>query len=537
VDVDPVKVDLPSPRSIAAGLSPVSREAVPGTENAAPTPKLDLTKNATSSRAVREQCDSAPIKRDRATTSGTPAPPSQTLRAGAKRKFGGDENDAFRIPKQADKQSKEGGAADKPRPGQDVQKGRTIKDSSAGKRDVKDRGGGTDAPVLNPRKPLAAKSTNDSPRKVVQPVGADLPKPPKKASTNLEEKIKQPASSAAEKPTSRPPKKSLPVVQIPLPQPALPAAIPTTSIAEPETPIPEPELLPPNTPDHGSAAATRDTPPPGMGEASRPSRRARPAISYAEPNLRDKMRRPTKELFDAVAGEGKFKARNSIAAPGTAQKPSDESGSAVRTASSSKGKENDRPEEHMSAAEMAVAKEASRRESALSPTPAAHQKDVSNLRVENEELPSTITTQRRKRGSSMGLSSMDGLVSSTTSTASLCFADKSREAAPPDDDINVYDFESSSPASAEKSEELKPVAGRAQARKSRASSSFQENGNGSLTSGTGVGMKQGGRGKRASMAAAMTKLSMLELEDTEESSLEGESVVKDRMSRRKSMML
>lgn len=52
-----------------------------------------------------------------------------------------------------------------------------------------------------------------------------------------------------------------------------------------------------------------DTPPPAdissMGETSRPSRRNRTTISYAEPSLRVKMRRPTKELFDAVAGEAK----------------------------------------------------------------------------------------------------------------------------------------------------------------------------------------------------------------------------------------
>ena len=53
----------------------------------------------------------------------------------------------------------------------------------------------------------------------------------------------------------------------------------------------------------------------------------------------------------------------------------------------------------------------------------------------------------------------------------------------------------------------------------------------------GAGSIHVGRGKRASMAAAMTKLSMLELEDTEESSLEGEAVGKDRALRRKSMML
>lgn len=46
---------------------------------------------------------------------------------------------------------------------------------------------------------------------------------------------------------------------------------------------------------------------PGMADlmaASRPSRRQRAVVSYAEPNLRDKMRRPTSELIDAVGGHG-----------------------------------------------------------------------------------------------------------------------------------------------------------------------------------------------------------------------------------------
>lgn len=45
-------------------------------------------------------------------------------------------------------------------------------------------------------------------------------------------------------------------------------------------------------------AVTKSMPLPGL--ASRPSRRARGAVSYAEPNLRDKMRRATNELVDAV---------------------------------------------------------------------------------------------------------------------------------------------------------------------------------------------------------------------------------------------
>lgn len=91
---------------------------------------------------------------------------------------------------------------------------------------------------------------------------------------------------------------------------------------------PEMESACPSTPPPPSSTALssqrmivirgegRDTPPPAdissQGEASRPSRRSRNSVSYAEPNLRDKMRRPTKELFDAVAGEGKYVQRHSL---------------------------------------------------------------------------------------------------------------------------------------------------------------------------------------------------------------------------------
>ncbi|OJD21115.1 hypothetical protein ACJ73_07547 [Blastomyces percursus] len=51
----------------------------------------------------------------------------------------------------------------------------------------------------------------------------------------------------------------------------------------------------------------RDTPPLPTTGATRPSRRSRGSISYAEPNLRDKMRRPTKELLDAVSGDVRFR--------------------------------------------------------------------------------------------------------------------------------------------------------------------------------------------------------------------------------------
>ena len=82
--------------------------------------------------------------------------------------------------------------------------------------------------------------------------------------------------------------------------------------APPETPAaPPPESLSPG-PSEPSAARpeSRDTPPPpdlgpdtGTGSFGRASRRPKGSVNYAQPNLRDKMRRPTKELVDAVGAE------------------------------------------------------------------------------------------------------------------------------------------------------------------------------------------------------------------------------------------
>ena len=79
-----------------------------------------------------------------------------------------------------------------------------------------------------------------------------------------------------------------------------------------ETPAPLPlDLISPG-PSEPSAARrdSRDTPPPpdlgpdtGTGSFGRASRRPRGSVNYAQPNLRDKMRRPTKELVDAVGAE------------------------------------------------------------------------------------------------------------------------------------------------------------------------------------------------------------------------------------------
>ncbi|KAL8779574.1 MAG: hypothetical protein Q9194_001365 [Teloschistes cf. exilis] len=76
----------------------------------------------------------------------------------------------------------------------------------------------------------------------------------------------------------------------------------------------------------------RDTPPPGdldpeaantnaFGSMGRASRRQRGSISYVEPNLRDKMRRPTKGLVDAVGADERLQQRRAGQTDSDRQEP------------------------------------------------------------------------------------------------------------------------------------------------------------------------------------------------------------------------
>ncbi|KAL8998562.1 MAG: hypothetical protein Q9169_002402 [Polycauliona sp. 2 TL-2023] len=95
----------------------------------------------------------------------------------------------------------------------------------------------------------------------------------------------------------------------------------------PQTPAPPPldNLSPDEFEPQTARPESRDTPPPedlkpetattnSFGSIGRSSRRQRGSVSYAEPSLRDKMRRPTKELVDAVAAEERLQQRKNIKA-------------------------------------------------------------------------------------------------------------------------------------------------------------------------------------------------------------------------------
>ena len=94
-------------------------------------------------------------------------------------------------------------------------------------------------------------------------------------------------------------------------------------MAEPETPAGLNLFSPASSEPSAARPSLRDTPPPPelnpltstsdtLGMTGRAARRPRGAVNYAEPNLRDKMRRPTKVLVDAVTGEGRARRGNSL---------------------------------------------------------------------------------------------------------------------------------------------------------------------------------------------------------------------------------
>ncbi|KAF4549954.1 Shugoshin-like protein [Elsinoe fawcettii] len=156
----------------------------------------------------------------------------------------------------------------------------------------------SDAP--RERKVLGDKSVNQSPRKVLTG---------KNSSAGLN-KAAAPESVDVPKVRARRPKAPS---TLPVPVQVQPDPI-ETATASIDLPDPtEAEPLPPKTPSldlfsptsapsssrPASALTTANSE--GMEGTTRPSRRARAAVSYAEPSLNTKMRRPTKELVDAVA--------------------------------------------------------------------------------------------------------------------------------------------------------------------------------------------------------------------------------------------
>lgn len=306
---------------------------------------------------------------------------------------------------------------------------RATKDSTGGL--TKERN--LPANVCGTRRILAPKSVNDSPRKVRSGISfqdkASDAKPTKQDPVKPTA-VKEPPRERREEPVSMLPPNE-PLLQTVELQPCL----------EPETPAGLDLFSPLSSHPSTARAESRDTPPPSEisagADASRPSRRARGAVSYAEPNLRDKMRRPTKELVDAVARDQKAARENAL-----------------------------KVEDRITTDQVRIKSEPGmiEGEDAWKSMPAATSTTVENSPLSNkvsvpELLPSTITTPRKRRESLLAQSDMEcvGAGSATATAALLAETRKAkgpaREKSAGDDNTKVlvgadiYEFTGSPPIS------------------------------------------------------------------------------------------
>jgi hypothetical protein len=153
------------------------------------------------------------------------------------------------------------------------------------------------ATIASGRKALAPKSVNNSPKKVARGPATDEVKAAKAVIQRFG--VENPRSRERNREPILVKSQPEPIADIIEVQP------------EPETPAAVDIFSPSSSqPSTARLVDSRDTPPPpdlnsGI-EGVRPSRRARGAVSYAEPSLRDKMRRPSKALANAVNKDGKI---------------------------------------------------------------------------------------------------------------------------------------------------------------------------------------------------------------------------------------
>ncbi|KAF1960163.1 hypothetical protein CC80DRAFT_590468 [Byssothecium circinans] len=170
-----------------------------------------------------------------------------------------------------------------------------------------------------------------SPERIVlgtKPVNTDpvlSPKKQRSSVANKPEKLEKkslPKTGRSRLTITREAKHELPTLE--MPPPVSVAEINVDSLP-PKTPAADLIFSPPNTEPSTSRPESKDTPPPGdlsvgnqVGMSARPSRRVRPQVSYKEPSLNTKMRRPGKELIDAVISDQHHRtSMDSQAAPST----------------------------------------------------------------------------------------------------------------------------------------------------------------------------------------------------------------------------
>ncbi|RYP50807.1 hypothetical protein DL768_003725 [Monosporascus sp. mg162] len=436
VDEDPVKLDLPTrqiaddiePPALADSVTnPVSRTYIPSpAKKAEPVAKEPNVAKVEKVSTAQNEKETEP-RIIRAAPTAEPRAPTETVKPSLKRKSRDDED---RTNDQATLPSAEPSALpEKSTVLKDRTVNRPIKEiRKDGRGKLKNAGGGS----TTQRKPLGAKNSNEnlgSPMKGVKPSVVDeFAKA--KSDAKREEHAKSRTETRKEKAKEKETKPTPGVIEIPAPEPVIAEQAPPVAAIEieikPEPPAPpqqqelnglstEPNLPVPRSPEPPASAATTareeevcDTPPPldisSRGETTRGSRRTRPAVSYAEPNLRDKMRRPTKQLLDAVAGEGKSLQMRRVSSSSSQSRQSElpTPASASSTSSSavrSSGLVGGSPRlaavwKNIPDASVATASDN------MPPSPLARKTAGRASPPRDSDLPTTVVTDRRKRNSS-----------------------------------------------------------------------------------------------------------------------------------------
>ncbi|TRX92916.1 hypothetical protein FHL15_006322 [Xylaria flabelliformis] len=520
VDEDPVKFDLPTlTKLLKPALGESENNSLEDTYRMPVLLPSSPAKSAGMQDIIREEPKHQQIKSaDEATKTTTESDlqaASQAAKANLKRKIREDEkeNVPFSRPQlagTATKSQPEKATSEKPKP-----TNRMMKELPVHKKDTREKSVNT-----TQRKPLGAKNSNEtlgSPKKL-----SKAPVEGKGTKLKAESRGEEQAKDRLER------QQDTKLVQTP---PTSSSETVTRVDIEPESLSAEPNLVIPDSPEPSAPQREEmsDTPPPvdisSRGETARGSRRARAAISYAEPNLRDKMRRPnTKQLFDAVAGEGKNVRRISQC-------------------------QKDEPSSLPSSVAKSAARSESSRKDALSQRAANdiyHDADImasplaqkTSRASTMEELPPSVTTDRKKKDA---ITTTQDSESDSASTAKPLMkgahrrlekiAVREAEVAKyfDDDEPDVYDFTESSPTDVSSKESIpeekssKTTKSGRQQRSRRLSSMASE----SLQLDDSNPSKPTGSRKRASMASIRSTRSELENNLREESfsSVDGDSSV------------
>lgn len=233
--------------------------------------------------------------------------------------------------------------------------------------------------------------------------------------------------------------------------PPIPVAEITLDELPPKTPALEHIFSPPTTESSTSRIESKDTPPPGdlsngTSMTARPSRRARPQVSYKEPPLNTKMRRPGKELVDAVNADQASRASlDSQSFPTSVSKilaDQDQDGSSWRPVGA--GTSVGRMPEEAGEPGSPLRQKLDRKEGQDLQLTASESKQNPAAAADLIPTPSDETGATTKRRISTSFAS------ATTTSGADNAAVTSKQSAARRDDLAVFEFNESSPVNDEK---------------------------------------------------------------------------------------